>query len=249
MAGSDAGLDPGRDERRSDFLMHVLPSGFHRIRYYGFLTCQTRAKNIERIRELLAAPLIPLDDIKAASAKTSTSAQPEESKARPCPCCGSATCASSRPSCAGNSRNTNPRQFRPRSGSTPHDQGTDARHMQVRSMSGLASSRHRHPLHHHVDVAVRQNSKAQDCVTKTIRDPFTTQFTHMPRGKIAYLAASFRHIDACARGETPIVAAPPPFPTRDFLPWRFTAAGRRNAWRDRHPGSRKPTQFRTWRFP
>ena len=41
-----------------------------------------------------------------------------------------ATCASSRPSCAGNSRNTNPRQFRQRSGSTPHDDGTDARHMQ-----------------------------------------------------------------------------------------------------------------------
>ena len=36
-----------------------------------------------------------------------------------------ATCASSRPSCAGNSRNTNPRQFRQRSGSTPHDDGTD----------------------------------------------------------------------------------------------------------------------------
>src|SRR3974390_1414177 len=33
----------------------VLPSRFHRIRYYGFLTCQTRANNIERIRELLAA--------------------------------------------------------------------------------------------------------------------------------------------------------------------------------------------------
>jgi hypothetical protein len=71
--------------------MHVLPSGFHRIRYYGFLACQTRAKNIERIRELLAVPLIPLDDIKAASAKISTSAQPEEPKApeHPCPCCGS----------------------------------------------------------------------------------------------------------------------------------------------------------------
>ena len=67
------------------------PTGFHRIRYYGFLTCQTRAKNIERIRELLAVPLIPLDDIKAASAKISTSAQPEEPKApvHPCPCCGS----------------------------------------------------------------------------------------------------------------------------------------------------------------
>ena len=156
-----------------------------------------------------------------------------------------ATCASSRPSCAGNSRNTSPRQFRQRSGSTPHDDETDARHMQVRSMSVLASSRQRYPLRRYVNVAVRQNSKAQDWATKTIRDPFTTQFTPMPRGKIAYLAASFRHIDACARGEIPIVAAPPPFPTRDFLPWRFSAAGRRSAWRDRHPGSRKPTHQRT----
>ena len=82
-------LDTSEFIRR--FLMHVLPSGFHRIRYYGFLTCQTRAKNIERIRQLLAVPLIPLEDIKAASAKASTSAQPEEPKApvHPCPCCGS----------------------------------------------------------------------------------------------------------------------------------------------------------------
>jgi Putative transposase len=67
------------------FLMHVLPPGFHRIRYYGFLTSQTRAKNIARIRELLAVPLIPIDAIKAANAK------PEEPKApeHPCPCCGS----------------------------------------------------------------------------------------------------------------------------------------------------------------
>ena len=71
-------LDTSEFIRR--FLMHVLPSGFHRIRYYGFLTCQTRAKNIERIRQLLAVPLIPLDDIKAASAKISTSAQSEEFK-------------------------------------------------------------------------------------------------------------------------------------------------------------------------
>jgi hypothetical protein len=65
------------------FLMHVLPPGFHRIRYYGLLTSQTRAKNIARIRELLAVPLIPIDAIKAAN--------PEESKSpeHPCPCCGS----------------------------------------------------------------------------------------------------------------------------------------------------------------
>jgi Putative transposase len=54
-------LDTSEFVRR--FLMHVLPSGFHRIRYYGFLTCQTRDRNIERIRELLALPLIPVDEI------------------------------------------------------------------------------------------------------------------------------------------------------------------------------------------
>jgi hypothetical protein len=64
--------------------MHVLPPGFHRIRYYGFLTSQTRARNIARIRELLAVPLIPIDAIKAANAKPEEPKPPEH----PCPCCG-----------------------------------------------------------------------------------------------------------------------------------------------------------------
>ena len=38
------------------FLIHVLPSGFHRIRYYGLLASTTRADNIARARELLAVP-------------------------------------------------------------------------------------------------------------------------------------------------------------------------------------------------
>ena len=65
--------------------MHVLPQGFHRIRYYGFLTCQTRARNIARIRELLAVSLIPINAIKTLNAK------PEEPNApqHPYPCCGS----------------------------------------------------------------------------------------------------------------------------------------------------------------
>jgi Putative transposase len=67
------------------FLMHVLPAGFHRIRYYGLLTSPTRANNIARIRALLAVPLIPIEAIKAATTN------PEEPKApeHPCPCCGS----------------------------------------------------------------------------------------------------------------------------------------------------------------
>src|SRR5689334_12623703 len=35
------------------FLMHVLPAGFHRIRYYGLLASGQRAENLARARELL----------------------------------------------------------------------------------------------------------------------------------------------------------------------------------------------------
>ncbi len=66
------------------FLMHVLPQGFHRIRYYGLLTSPTRAKNIARIRELLAVPLIPIDAIKAAHTQSEEPKAPEPA----CPCCG-----------------------------------------------------------------------------------------------------------------------------------------------------------------
>jgi hypothetical protein len=75
-------LDPHEFIRR--FLMHVLPAGFHRIRYYGFLTSQSRVRNIARIRELLAVPLIPIDAIKALDASPEAPKVPEH----PCPCCG-----------------------------------------------------------------------------------------------------------------------------------------------------------------
>jgi Putative transposase len=43
------------DEFICRFLMHVLPAGFHRIRYYGLLASGKRADNIARARELHAA--------------------------------------------------------------------------------------------------------------------------------------------------------------------------------------------------
>ena len=49
--------------------MHVLPGGFHRIRHYGLLASAVRADNIARVREMLAVPLIPIDAIKATTAK------------------------------------------------------------------------------------------------------------------------------------------------------------------------------------
>ena len=44
-------LDAGEFIRR--FLIHVLPDGYHRIRYYGFLGNCHRARKLDRCRELL----------------------------------------------------------------------------------------------------------------------------------------------------------------------------------------------------
>jgi hypothetical protein len=66
------------------FLMHVLPAGFHRIRYYGLLASGKRAENIARARELLALPLLPVEAIKAAS----TDADEPQTPKHACPCCG-----------------------------------------------------------------------------------------------------------------------------------------------------------------
>ena len=66
------------------FLIHVLPSGFHRIRHYGLLANGNRAANIARARELLAAP-------PAAAETAATEAQAADQQRvlpRPCPCCG-----------------------------------------------------------------------------------------------------------------------------------------------------------------
>src|SRR5215831_19676274 len=47
-------LDGGEFIRR--FLIHVLPDGFHRIRYYGFLSNCHRTRKLARCRELVGMP-------------------------------------------------------------------------------------------------------------------------------------------------------------------------------------------------
>ena len=44
------------DEFIRRFLIHVLPTGFHRIRHYGLFASGSRADNIARARQLLAVP-------------------------------------------------------------------------------------------------------------------------------------------------------------------------------------------------
>ena len=66
------------------FLIHVLPAGFHRIRYYGLLASGKRADNIARARALLTLPMIAVDAIKAANTNADQPQTPEHR----CPCCG-----------------------------------------------------------------------------------------------------------------------------------------------------------------
>jgi hypothetical protein len=47
------------DEFIRRFLIHVLPSGFHRIRHYGLFASGSRIDNIARARELLTVPPPP----------------------------------------------------------------------------------------------------------------------------------------------------------------------------------------------
>jgi hypothetical protein len=65
------------------FLMHVMPSGFHRIRHYGLLASRTRAVNTARARELLAVPVSP----EPPDTETPAADEPRMLP-RPCPCCG-----------------------------------------------------------------------------------------------------------------------------------------------------------------
>jgi hypothetical protein len=41
------------DEFIRRFLLHVLPDGYHRIRYYGFLGNRHRQENLQRCPQLL----------------------------------------------------------------------------------------------------------------------------------------------------------------------------------------------------
>lgn len=69
------------------FLLHVLPAGFVRIRYFGLLANRSRAANLARCRELLAAApgehAAPVP-----TAPSPSTPQPAEDDRDRCPSCG-----------------------------------------------------------------------------------------------------------------------------------------------------------------
>jgi Putative transposase/Transposase zinc-binding domain len=66
------------------FLLHVLPSGFHRIRHYGLFAGAVLARNIERARQLLAAAQSVPQRRRAEADSQAENILPT----RRCPCCG-----------------------------------------------------------------------------------------------------------------------------------------------------------------
>ena len=66
------------------FLIHVLPSGFHRIRHYGLFANGGRAENLARARQLLA---MPTPDRELGDGQTADPDEPPISVLA-CSCCG-----------------------------------------------------------------------------------------------------------------------------------------------------------------
>ncbi|MPZ57010.1 MAG: IS91 family transposase [Rhizobiales bacterium] len=72
------------DEFIRRFLIHVLPTGFHRIRHYGLFASYKRVENITRARGLLN---VPAPQYEARDATGSEADEPQ-TLSHPCPCCG-----------------------------------------------------------------------------------------------------------------------------------------------------------------
>ncbi len=77
------GLSPAEFLRR--FLLHVLPTGFHRIRHYGLLAKGPRAPDLDALRALITAetdaPAAPVE-------RAAEPAAPETTPPPACRCCG-----------------------------------------------------------------------------------------------------------------------------------------------------------------
>jgi len=79
------------DEFIRRFLLHVLPSGFHRIRHYGLIANTTRKDNLARARELLMSKVTDEStDAVTNAADTADSGNGDASATYVCPDCGAA---------------------------------------------------------------------------------------------------------------------------------------------------------------
>jgi hypothetical protein len=75
------------DEFIRRFLLHVLSTGFHRIRHYGLLASSTSKTNITCTKELIAAPSPSIDRSTERDVSDVAAGAAAHHRAL-CPCCG-----------------------------------------------------------------------------------------------------------------------------------------------------------------
>jgi hypothetical protein len=114
--------------------------------------------------------------------------------------------------------------------------------MQIRLAFLPVLSRQRPSPHRRIGFA---GSRPFNPVALSADRSFTPNCASRFRRKPIAAADAIQPQQARTRGEIPIApAVPPPHTSRDFVPWRFSAAGHRNAWSGRRPGGRKPAHGR-----
>ena len=79
------------------FLLHVVPTGFVRIRHYGLLANRTRQDKLTRARQLLAVVAAAATAVLPANTREPSATAGAADAAPPrCPACGGVVCASGR---------------------------------------------------------------------------------------------------------------------------------------------------------
>jgi hypothetical protein len=213
------------------FLIHVLPTGFHRIRHYGLLASGKRAESLKHARALLNAP-VPQNAPRNAA---TVDADEPQTLAQPCPHCGGRMIIIET-----FQRGCSPRTHPPpQSGSTPHDGHRHTTMPQCSSFSPLLDRPRRRSPGYANHASTRSIFINQPSCVRPHQSPHPPQ----PRRSVRSIPSpQLRRLVGGA--QIPIArAAPSRLPQRAFLPWRFSDAGRRSAWhRLRAAGIRKPSQ-------
>src|SRR5438552_17761138 len=140
-----------------------------------------------------------------------------------------AACSSSRPSCASARLSTEPQRLQ--LGSTPRDAYTIAQQTKSGSLLVLALRRKPRCSPRHTKLSCSQSRKTQNLVVQSPIARPRLNSRSATAANPATLQLRF-HTHASIRGEIPIAPAAPPLHTfRDFVPWRFSAAGRHSTSR------------------
>ena len=173
------------DEFIRRFLMHVLPSGFHRIRYYGLLASAARAAQHRASTRTARAAIAP---DRCHQSRQHRCRPNRKHQTRPCPCCGGRMIIIETFAARLLAALPPDRARAPQSGSIPHDAVTTDRQPQPHSPLLLALGRQR-PGSRQTTQIGRQSCRQSARATRALRS-FTPPSIPVLRGRPIAATAS-----------------------------------------------------------